>query len=452
MNPNYALMHLMKFPLQRMFQFFVDGSMHSKEAGECGFESREPGCMSAFYNAFNFALENLDQELSLEIIFKIHSLASENVSGDFGVISTGEFRDGPMKPFRVPSERFTASGIISFMNTAAETAIGELSGYSKRGRSLDFNSRDKHTLELVAENAIEPNVYFLPPFERQTDIYARATFLLNQLNSDLAKARAESNNDNIIKAIVHFVRYMELLHPFNDANGRVFVNIVLNFLLIKNNFLPATFYEPNVFDLYSDEELVNVVKDGMSHTLFVIKNPDKPLFNYTAPSKSDECIETIKDTIARGCIDHKMDALVDTHFSELESYFDSAWDKKFNLHRFSATGDVTKFETLPDKECMCMVIAPQSVAPLYKGLAPLHVACKMNHPEIAAALIRINPEAVNQKDYYGNTPLYYAIQSKNLSLVQLLLESGAAELKVKNLKAESPLEWAAQYLGPDAFN
>jgi len=112
MPPKYALMQLANFPNHRMFQFFVDGSMHANEAGESGFENREPGCMSAFYNAFNFALENLDKELNLELIFKIHELVSENVSGDFGIQRPGEFRDTSMKPFRIPYERFTAAAAV----------------------------------------------------------------------------------------------------------------------------------------------------------------------------------------------------------------------------------------------------------------------------------------------------------------------------------------------------
>jgi len=452
MPPKYALMQLANFPNHRMFQFFVDGSMHANEAGESGFENREPGCMSAFYNAFNFALENLDKELNLELIFKIHELVSENVSGDFGIQRPGEFRDTSMKPFRIPYERFTAAGIISYMTAAAETEIGKLTGYSRRGHSLNFKLKDKFALELVADKAIEPNVSFSPPFQNKANIQARATYLLNQFKDDLTKAKAKGNNDNIIKAIVHFIRYMELLHPFGDANGRVFVNIVLNFLLMQNNFLPVTLYEPNIFDLYSDDELVDAIKDGMSHTLYTIKNPTQPLFGYTAPTDYNESIERIKETIT-SFIDSKIDISTDMYVSELESLCDTAWDKKFNLHRFCATGEIEKIKNFPAEELKskCTIIAPDSVAPLYKGLAPLHIACKMNKPDIVSFLIRVNQNTVNQKDHDGNTPIYYAIQTKNSSLIQFLLENGA-ELNVSNSKSESPLNWAAKYLDPITFN
>lgn len=449
---NHALALLNEFPSHRMFQFFVDGSMHAKEQGDVGFEKREPGCMSAFYNAFNFAIRNIDKKLDLELILNIHRLASEKVNGVFGVLTPGKFRTSNMDAFRVPYERFTKAGIMSFMASAEEAKIGELTGYSTRGHSLTFKLKDEFVQRLLDSNAIEPNLNLFPPFDNEKDILARANFLIEELESKLANAQA-GNNDDIIKAIVHFVRFMELLHPFPDANGRVFVNVILNFLLIQNNFLPVTLYEPNIFDLYSDDELVDAIKDAISHTLFTLKNPQHPLFGYVAPIKANAQIEIIKATISSAVDQNQSKASIDKYILDLESYLDTVWDKKFNLHRFCATGEIDKLKQYSDDELKsnCTLIAPEFVAPLYKGLAPLHIACKLNNEETIYYLLNIDKKIINQKDFYGNTPLYYAIQNKNYPLVKNLLDSGA-QLDVKNEKAESPADWAVKYGTPEIFN
>ncbi len=86
--------------------------------------------------------------------------------------------------------------------------------------------------------------------------------------------------DEKLKIIVKHIRMYEVLHPFRDANGRTFVNNLLNILLMQQGLPPATFYEPNVFDLYSAEELVVVVKEAIFNTVEIIEQSKKKDSHY----------------------------------------------------------------------------------------------------------------------------------------------------------------------------
>jgi len=157
---------LSKFPKERLFQFMVDGKMHAKEEGYHGFESREPGCMKAFYKAFANALTCLDKPVDLEFICKIHELASTNVMGVFGALTPGSIRDCGISPFRISSERFTREGILTFLTAEREQEMGMLLGESLSDKEIIFKHNDESSISLVKENKIQPNLYFKPPFSR----------------------------------------------------------------------------------------------------------------------------------------------------------------------------------------------------------------------------------------------------------------------------------------------
>jgi ankyrin repeat protein len=58
------------------------------------------------------------------------------------------------------------------------------------------------------------------------------------------------------------------------------------------------------------------------------------------------------------------------------------------------------------------------------GTSPLHLACKLNYPEISECLLRhgADPNAVSAID---DTPIHCAIQTGNADLVETLIEYGA---------------------------
>lgn len=448
-----ALCSLAQFPKNRLFQLFVDGAMHAKGQGDKAFEAREPGCMRSFYRALAFALDHINEAISKELILNIHLLATENVEGDFPrATARGQFRGGPMHPFSIPKERSTKAGILSLMNrNIPNEAMGQLLGYSQYSHDLKFfnNSQKQFITNLIADDKLRYPLSYMPPFNDTHSIISSAVDIIENTNNELQKHATDHDYDGIIKAAASKSRACELLHPFGDGNGRVFTNIILNMELIQHGLLPATFFEPNVFDLYAEDELVDVIKDAIYHTLFVMQNPEAPLYGFQPSTEIDYLNTTpLIDAIERIADQTELDA----YFAELNAYLLTAWNGVYNLHRYSAVGQLEKIkELISSTQVDLMLIAPENTSPLYKGLAPLHIACKMNQYETAAFISHLDRQTVNQKDSYGNTPIYYALYNNNLLLVDLLLKEGA-DLNHVNEKQESPLDCAAQHVTSEIFD
>lgn len=92
-----------------------------------------------------------------------------------------------------------------------------------------------------------------------------------------------------ISAIISFVQACEQLHPFSDANCRVFCMLLLDHLLMRNGFPPAILDDPNRFDAYSREELLQEVIRGMRNTLLLATN--RQLYQFDTIS----CIENLTE-------------------------------------------------------------------------------------------------------------------------------------------------------------
>lgn len=75
-----------------------------------------------------------------------------------------------------------------------------------------------------------------------------------------------------LRAIVSFAQQCEQLHPFYDMNCRLFNMVILNHLLSQNGFPYVVQENPNRFDLYSINELIDDMITGMKKTLELMDN------------------------------------------------------------------------------------------------------------------------------------------------------------------------------------
>lgn len=72
-------------------------------------------------------------------------------------------------------------------------------------------------------------------------------------------------DDNIIKEIALLCRDLEQYHPFEDANLRTIAFLTMFKLLMDNDLSPTILEEPNRFDGYDINTLVNDIKDGQQY-------------------------------------------------------------------------------------------------------------------------------------------------------------------------------------------
>ena len=77
---------------------------------------------------------------------------------------------------------------------------------------------------------------------------------------------------------------MDQIHPFYDGNIRVF-GMLAQLLCVKNGLRLPTFYDPNVLDMRSNAELVDIVKQAQQRT------KDWLIKTHTSVREMLECVE-----------------------------------------------------------------------------------------------------------------------------------------------------------------
>ncbi len=446
-----GLTYLAQLPRNRYFQLFIDGKMHRQ--GVQTFEGREPGCMNAYYRALAYAISHIDEPLSVEWLHEIHKRASTGVSGYFNNVDPGQFRNSPMCQFTVDLNRLTVSGVMSlrenpryqflFSDDENSAALTCVVGDQKRFDPIHDN--EFYVFDNLMDNiTLDITAIYEPPFKNDQKVIETANMLIERYNREIGAAK---NEDEVLSVIVLCVRSFELLHSYGDGNGRVLVNVMLNVLLMKHGFPPATFYEPNIFDLYDEDELVYAVKEAMQHTLFCIDQPKESLYGYI-PNEKDMISDESYKRISRNIADDKTSHFK-KHNLKIRKYLESSLDATLKLHRACVFGDIKTIRRLLNRRNLTRC-APLGAPPLSRGLAPLHIACKMGRANVVKTILDYMPVLAKQKDSYGKIALFYAIEQGHNDIANQWIDAGfSVGETVKDKRAL--LECAARHGSVEVF-
>ncbi|WP_369007998.1 Fic family protein [Legionella sainthelensi] len=87
---------------------------------------------------------------------------------------------------------------------------------------------------------------------------------ITDYQSEIEKAKDSTDK---IKIIAKLVQKLEILHPFTDANCRTFCILLLNKLLLENKLTPVILDNPNRFDGFANQELVQEIMEGQEKFL-----------------------------------------------------------------------------------------------------------------------------------------------------------------------------------------
>ena len=74
----------------------------------------------------------------------------------------------------------------------------------------------------------------------------------------------------------------------------------------------------------------------------------------------------------------------------------------------------------------------------------LHFAARFNLQELLASMLEYDDVAVDSKDRYGRTPLWWAAENGHEAVVELLVEKGADVNSKEDRDGRTPLWWAAE--------
>lgn len=319
MPGRYDVLEILKhFPKSDFYRFMIDGVLHKEEGGWVEYGYREKGCITGLFDAFKFVLQEHfdDITVSPELIQKIHKTLA------YPVRVVGYYDENPLEPgmFRtednglayplIPLESkshpgFCNSGGIDALRTfvakynAQESALIQppisqfevIERAKKRYYKTDAEYKQAYQNVVDAHKTLPDDSghisyeslrhgkswAFRPPYRNIPEL---VDALCQEFNREIVSA---TDYDKKLEIIVSFVQELERIHPFADGNGRTSY-ILLQRLLMQNGFLPTILYNPNYIDGFNQSDLISEIKQGMMHTLALIKNPEERIFDYKTKS------------------------------------------------------------------------------------------------------------------------------------------------------------------------
>ena len=270
------------FPKSVRWRLFVDGikQVNAHDYQETGFEAREPGHLQAMENAFQFLLSTPGETITVDYIQKLHTIAATGVQftsnrgRNIKHVKPGEF---------YPRHSNLYDGVLLHLTSNASNAgIQELieSVAQGSGLTLTIPHPNQNTGQITIDQtwlshygadeayrmlAIHSfsSIRVCTALSSPRDIEKKLSNIISQYQSEMSQKPISSKEK--LRVIVSFIRQLGWLHPFKDANTRVFVMLLLNKCLIENNFPPTLLNNPNVFDGHSIEELIDQVCQGFHH-------------------------------------------------------------------------------------------------------------------------------------------------------------------------------------------
>lgn len=413
---------LLTFPLNpdHLIGLLVDGRLLNAEDGWQGYANREPLCVEAFFKALAFGLANIKKDLNTKFIITINNIITQKNESSINHVANSQFRSESVG-FTIPKLHTTKAGIEEIFGVFAE--FEQLSekpsliycSKSALGQSFDlFMDRNQSYREIAYDDIQNQGFDYTAPFPNPSSRHKISLCVEDMI--DIYHQQMENVQEEDIKEkitiIVRLVANLERLHPFMDGNGRTFINVLLNVLLLSQNLPPAMIYEPNIFDLYSINQLSEMVLDAMHYSCFLAENPQSLVFG--------------KDLTGSSCyFDHAaFHALVgddkkDQSIAKIKEKLPLAYDGSLAILTDVLYGKAYPIdESHPD----IFTLNDESLPTLYRGKNLFHLAIEFKHVNLMEEILLINKtKALNTKDSSDNFPVSYAISQKDLALIEKLL-------------------------------
>ena len=291
--------YLTKYPEKELHRLVVDGRLLVGEGGWQKFEDREPGCLRDFFTALRFIKDNISTPLTLGFISQVQALAGKSaLKNTLG--APGEFYHNPFGGFMVGAHRIeigdnncSALGIKQFLDQIQKEGPKYLGVLNIDGVMIHKKNIPELLEKYQCQNTQElaEKIYQMTLGGKRIsitclepdDIEERVGWIIDSYKKAIKEAGDEESR---LKVIVEHVQLFEQLHPFPDVNNRTFVGLILQKLLIENGFTPVTLWNYNIFDLYSRDEIIAKLKEGMNHTRNLVAG--KPALDFDSKTLSKE--------------------------------------------------------------------------------------------------------------------------------------------------------------------
>lgn len=292
--------YLKQFDKRQLFRFFVDGRFHKKYDGWVKYDEREKGSVQAMMNGFSFMMDNLHRQesgLNAMYLLQLHRVCMLHVETTNPKTAPGDIRYlRNSMPFFVKTttlehiqevlEMRIDDGTLVFNDKEIRKTANELNAkdvfalLQKTGK-LSYRpwypNLDTKTLNAIEGKSSLSDFYDAKHYVQKVTVQ-KIEEIVHRYNLSINIA---TNNDSKLRAIALIVRELEMLHSFSDGNCRTFAGVLLNQLLIYNDFYPSMPYNPNLDGEYSLSQWIDEIKKGMEQTKILLKDPSAVVYNYT---------------------------------------------------------------------------------------------------------------------------------------------------------------------------
>ncbi len=258
-----------------VWRLFIDGVKQKEENGWKQFEKREPGYLQAVCKAMAYALNHIDDDLTVALIQTLHKLAMEGVSYTRyknTLEKPGEIRSS-WAAYYIAKDTLTKNGIREIIDKMQNQSFLKLCFQNSHHEiiSIDYNCNLSHEEKeqlilflyhyVLNGNNLSMESYNDEKYnqERQQLIQEELIAFITDYNFSMETAK---NQENKIRAILIFIKNCQQLHVFPDGNGRVFYMILLYALFAKNAIPLPLMENINHIDGYSLDELMLKIRQG----------------------------------------------------------------------------------------------------------------------------------------------------------------------------------------------
>jgi Fic family protein len=291
----------------KLVVFAMDGNKAKLPSGIDEWESREPGSLAGVLNAYGHCLNNIHtkQPFTSEDVLRIHDICVDKVVGTAYDKRGSESAPPVNRGFRTSSDEVSMFRLIPDVNLSREGCKRVAENIWKN--MIDSEEPSYMSLSVSSAKDIEDWLirYINTDVEERPGIPPFIMGMSEERDNQTIPKKIQETLDNLYKqldtipddhhaadlkitTIVSAIQELEQIHPFRDANCRTFCLVLLNSLLMQQGYDPAIIDDPNKFDGFSVEELVETIKLGMVETRKLVEETYEQEYSQSCSELSDD--------------------------------------------------------------------------------------------------------------------------------------------------------------------
>ncbi len=303
---------LKKIDPKQLYRLFIDGRFYTSEHGWENYEKREPGSIEGMSLAYSYMVDNFDLKYGIDINYlcKLHDLTISKIAPR----ARKNRYPGEIRQFRV--------SFLLKPRTCSIDGLNEL--IEKRGMEDSLKDCEANNYKDVADvykrvtkgekvryaapmGKLSEEIFQAMVNKSPEETYQRGRKIVQKNITQVINEIIEEYNDKIDFIpknekpyfLVDIVKRLIRVHPFVDANARVFISILLNHLLMYHGFFPTILEEPSIFDARTTDEILIEIKIGQNLVKQLIKEPHSRFYGHSIDDENEEHHKQILELMSK---------------------------------------------------------------------------------------------------------------------------------------------------------